>query len=456
MNDDLLAYISARRWFAGAAGVSTVTAVRVSDWLPGPGDPRTRIELVTIHDGTRSLDYQVPLTYRRERNDSLSHALVAEVEVGGVRFWAYDALVDPAGIAAVLRGLVDQGTIGTDDADLGVTFWSEDLDVAADAHAVSLGVEQSNSSLVVDEVHLLKVFRTVVPGRSPDVEVPLALQATDADSVVPVRGGFVADADGERYDLGVVQEFLRTATDGWDSARNSVRDLLGSVEDDPASAGGDWSGEAARLGVTVAHVHTAMARVFPTEPWSDQDLRRLAGRLNDRWDGFVQATSRLEEYTENARAVFERVAGVPAGVTATRVHGDLHLGQTLRSQDGWRLIDFEGEPGRPVAERTRLDSPLRDVAGMLRSFDYAAHSVLLQVDDDSSEATARTRAWVDRNRRAFLDGYGYGDADLPEAEAAILTAYELDKAAYEVQYELRHRPDWAAIPLAAVERLLGG
>ena len=140
-------------------------------------------------------------------------------------------------------------------------------------------------------------------------------------------------------------------------------------------------------------------------------------------------------------------------VLAQRVHGDLHLGQTLRTTAGWKLIDFEGEPAAPLAERVALDSVWRDVAGMLRSFDYAAHSYLVQTGGGVDDQVARAQAWVERNRQAFLRGYA-GSED--EAVGIVLDAYEIDKALYEYVYERDHRPDWAPIPRAALERMLSG
>ena len=264
------------------------------------------------------------------------------------------------------------------------------------------------------------------------------------------------DDDGEQdADLAMLQEFFRTATDGWELAKISVRDLYAEGDLHADEVGGDFAGEAHRLGVATAEVHADLARALPTAVLGQPELARMAAEMRGRLDAALAAVPQLAEHATGLRVAFDALAGYGAGVPVQRVHGDYHLGQVLRTSHRWVVLDFEGEPAKPLAERTQPDSPLRDVAGMLRSFDYAARHLLT---DHPYERHLSYRAdeWAERNRDAFCDGYVDAGGQDPRADGVLLRAYEADKAVYEAVYEARNRPSWLPIPLASLARLTEG
>ncbi|MDQ1630800.1 MAG: maltokinase, partial [Frankiaceae bacterium] len=267
--------------------------------------------------------------------------------------------------------------------------------------------------------------------------------------------GDSGDSGGESLQLGILQQFLRTASDGWDLALASLRDLFADQVEDPAQGGGDFASEAHRLGVAVADMHVSLASAFPTETWNREELGALADAMSARLEAALAVVPAIAPYAGGLHGLFDAVRHLSRPVTVQRVHGDLHLGQTLRTVKNWKIIDFEGEPAKPLAERRRPDSPWRDVAGMLRSFDYAAEQSRIDHADATGDVDEHdevlARQWAARNVRAFLAGYRETEgADIDEA---LVTAYAADKAVYEAVYEARNRPAWLPIPLGALARL---
>lgn len=321
---------------------------------------------------------------------------------------------------------------------------------AEDAQVVRpIGVDQSNTSLVFDERIVLKLFRRLADGPNPDVEVSEALAAAGFDNVAaPVATWF----EGGTH-LAIVQHYLAGGTEGWALALTSLRDLYGGDGDDPAASGGDFAAEARRLGAITARMHRGLADAFGRSPGSPRE-----------WiAGMKRQLARLDPPEPGAVAVIERLEAVKEGGQSIRVHGDYHLAQVLRTDAGWFVLDFEGEPARPVEDRRRPSSPLKDVAGMLRSFDYAAQVALRDQDEHRrADLASRATAWEKRNRGAFLEGYIEEAASsglLPGDDlslSTVLAAFELDKAVYELLYERAHRPDWAEIPRRAMNRLVNG
>ena len=462
----LASYLSTTRWYAGKGREVEVHGIRRLHLDPiddGPAEPAVSVELVevTSADGTGRDLYQVPLSYYPEPREDLAHALVGTWEddvVGhGERstVHAYDAVHDHRAMASWLRRFDTRaGGHGG-----GVRFHvvgEPALDV--EARSTLLSGEQSNSSVVFGESGLMKLFRRVTPGVNPDIEILAALTEGGSDHVAALFGWMDAPELGTEEDplqLGILQQFLTTASDGWGLALASLRTLLADHETTARSSGGDFAGEAHRLGVAVAEVHETMARAFGTQTWAPEDLDSLAEAMLGRLEVASGAVPELAELAPSLRPLLDAVRRVEGPVTIQRVHGDLHLGQTLRTVRGWKIIDFEGEPAKPLAERRRPDSPWRDVAGMLRSFDYAAEGSLQDridaVGDADSTAAQGAREWAARNVNAFLTGYDEVSAD--DLDETLLTAYAVDKAVYEAVYEARNRPTWLPIPLAALHRL---
>jgi maltokinase len=250
----------------------------------------------------------------------------------------------------------------------------------------------------------------------------------------------------------MLQTFVANASDGWRLATASVRDLYAEGDLHADEVGGDFAADSERLGGATASVHQDMAKVLPTETADQAWFAEVARGMTERLEAAVGVVPQLAEHADALRAVYARVAESDEDVVRQRVHGDLHLGQVLRTATGWILLDFEGEPARPLADRRELDSPLRDVAGMLRSFDYAARHMLVEQPDDPQRAY-RAQEWAERNRTAFCTGYSAAGGLDPCGDSPLLRAFEADKAVYECVYEARNRPHWLMIPLTSLSRL---
>ena len=306
--------------------------------------------------------------------------------------------------------------------------------------------EQSNTSLVYGEDYVLKTFRRLWPGTNPDLELNMALSGSPY--VARPCGWIEADLVGHSTPttLAMLQTYIPQATDGWVLATANVRALLEETGGGRESA---FTTEAKQLGRTTAEVHQTLARTLPTDVLTPAGTAEMADAMVER---LAMASAEVPELAEHAPLVMEAYADfseVDEPLPIQRIHGDYHLGQVIRNGSEWVVLDFEGEPTVPVRDRQRLSSPLRDVAGMLRSFDYAAGYLLVaNAGDPALEWSAR--AWARHNREAFCQGYADGGGADPEKHLVVLRAFEFDKAVYEVLYEARNRPNWLRVPLESI------
>ncbi|NJQ05699.1 maltokinase N-terminal cap-like domain-containing protein [Streptomyces lonarensis] len=439
----LARWLPRQRWYADKGrALSGLTLVSATELLPcadgGPTPGLLHLLVRTVPQGTPEQDgscYQLLLGVRSVLPPALAPALVGRPADGPLRGRAvYEALHDPRLAALLLERLRAPGTLG------GLTFQrAHSAAIPSGLPARALGGDQTNSSVVYGEAHILKLFRRVSPGVNPDLELPRALAAAGCDRVPAPSAWFEAEAEGaEPITLGVLQPFLAGSTDGWALALKSL------------SLRTDFAAAAHGLGAATAEVHLALARNLPTTTLRGERLERSALAMTERLTAAAAAVPALRPYCTGLRRSFDSLAAFARGgghLDAQRLHGDLHLGQALHRDGSWTLIDFEGEPARPLPERRRPQPPVRDIAGILRSFDYAA--------GQHRAPGPWVSAWATAAREAYCRGYAEVSGDDHTQRPELLRAFETDKAVYEVLYEARHRPAWLHIPMAAVRRLAG-
>jgi len=405
----LESWVTRQRWFASKS--REIAALNVLERIELSDDPALAIELVEarFHAGTHEL---------------------------------YQLLPGEPGAAGVLGEL-----LGGEAAIDGVAFHGG---VTPTGEMRPMGAEQSNSSVVFGEELVLKVFRRLEPGVNPELEMLRFLSARRFPNIAALAGWYEYAGVRMHATLGILQEFVGDARDAWQvalddplellarlpqlgAATGEMHSVLASDDDDPAFAPEEPSTEA--LSLLTATIDEQIERVFRELSPDNPDVAPILGR------------------GEDVRQRLQHMSHVGVGGRLIRHHGDYHLGQTLLADDRWIILDFEGEPARSLLDRRRKRSPLRDVAGMLRSFAYAASASKLLHGEDAPPD------WERHARHAFLEAYldAVEPALLPAGRPAIeklLQIFELEKAVYELRYELNNRPDWVPIPVAGIARLL--
>lgn len=443
------AWVSSQRWFASKA--RELVRVEVLDAVTLRDDPALVVALVesVFHAGTHER-YQLPLVVRPAAQTPPQTAIA---RADGMAL--ADAVADPPAALALGRLVVEGGEPGPPEGPARVRFHRQGRVELPSADEVRpLTAEQSNSSIVFDQSLILKCYRRLEPGESPELEMLRFLSDHDFAHIPELIGWY--DYSGEVMDatLGVAQRFVPGGRDGWehtlaglatdpDRLIPDLADLgrvvgelhttLGSDEVDPDFAPEEKHGE--MLDLMVATIDEEIRELFDSLPTGDERFAPIAGRG--------------AELRERLR-VLHHLDDIGAAI---RAHGDLHLGQGLLGGDGrWMLLDFEGEPARSLRERRRKRSPLRDVAALLGSVSYAAAASRLDgvPVPDGWEAAARQAllaAYLEHVDRSLLPA---GE----DATAELLSLFELEKVVYELRYELNNRPDWVVIPVAGIARLL--
>jgi trehalose synthase-fused probable maltokinase len=445
--EELCEWLSHQRWYASKS--RSVSSVEVMESVALGGEPPTFLALVQARfaTGTHEL-YQLPLVLHRPGEEPGVEPIISANDA-----LVYDAMAEPDHARELLRRIDSGGTIETDEGTFTFAHMEGVEPVPDTDPARPVGVEQSNSSIVFGERVVVKAFRKLEPGINPELELLRFLTARGFPNIAPLHGWYEYDGQALAATLGVAQQFLADATGGWELA-------LHEVELEPEA----FLSRLGSLGQVTAALHTVLASdpmdpaFAPEEPSQealsllnatvDEDIERIFVRLPD--------DERVAPIAGRGQDVRERLAArtqVGAGGRVIRTHGDYHLGQTLHTPRGWVIIDFEGEPARPLPERRQKRSPLRDVAGMLRSFAYVISAAQI-LHDRTVPADFEARA-----RAAFLEQYlAFVDPVLlPVGDAAVLnllSIFELEKAIYELRYELDNRPDWVSIPVAGISRLL--
>ena len=498
--DVLPAYVANQRWFG--AKDHRIVATRVDAAVTiGAKDKDYLLALVDVDlDDGQVQRYGVPLAknWDEDITSPLSPLLpftLAKIRrgprVGGLTDATVDGGFALAVVDAIRRGL----ELPVGDGVIRFVPGSQlsDITMSDDDEVRRLGVEQSNTSILLGDKMIMKLFRRLAPGKNPELEIGRFLtEVTHFDNVPPLLGAVEhVAADGTPTAVAVLQTFARNQGDGWtvtlDYLTRELEEIrlgIGDPSMDGAERYADYLQRASTLGQRTAELHRALATTtgdpdFDPEPLTPKDMAALAKEVGNQAeraftalsatrkmvDGEVGAAidgllARRTECTETVK----RLAAMEIDAAKTRHHGDFHLGQVLVDQADFILVDFEGEPARDLSDRRGKKPPLRDVAGMIRSFDYAAWAATFHVAEDHpdwlNDVLSDAIGWRTLTTQAFLDSYfeaAIGSPGIPtdKAEAMrLLRLLVLEKALYEIRYEAANRPAWLGIPIAGVTAIL--
>ncbi len=484
-----------QRWYTAKAERLERMVIREHAFLEA-GDGRWLLAVAQAQGPAEPSRYFVPLALAWEDQDEERHRALGVAAVTKVRQQATmgvlgDAMADEPFCRALVTAIGEGREIAGEGGVFRFVATESFATLVGDALAGPRPLHRlsasSNSVTLIGDVLFLKAYRRLQPGINPELEMGRFL--TDVarfPHCVPVAGSVeLRDADGVSWALAMLQAQVVNQGDAWNFVVSQLQRMLESPE--PGQVADDTEAMVARIRVLarrIAELHLALARptgdpAFDPEPIEAADLARWAGSVRDEsahtfdmlearraaWSGRLAA---LAERTVAAgpalQARIERISGMAPAGSKTRLHGDLHLGQVLLRDADFLLTDFEGEPQRTTDERRAKHCALRDVAGMLRSFDYARHTALAQATHasiDLERLAPRAQQWVSDVRAAFLDTYRevalagglFADAAAWEGAAALLDLFELEKALYELRYEIDNRPDWIGVPLAGIVAL---
>jgi maltose alpha-D-glucosyltransferase/alpha-amylase len=478
LEKDLLpAYLPQRRWFG--AKDEKIAAVRLirSTQLPAAED--LLLAEIAVETGSGTATYTLPLGIAWEGENTgpfASTLALARVRRGRTVGLLTDGFALEGFGRSVVQALRDGTVLPVEGGELRFTAF-EGFDLDPDAAPEWVAAEQSNSTLVLGQRAVLKLLRKLAPGIHPDVEMVRYLSSRGFTNVPPMLGTVTRVEEDRETLVMLAQAFVYNQGDGWQWTLG----VLERLASDEEASFSNYRNFAANFGRRLAQMHGVLAQdsddaAFAPEPMGAADADQLGQRVSGQLGGALtmldgvslgseEADAALARLLQQREALMERVGAVARtaeGRARTRIHGDLHLGQVLVTGSDVMLIDFEGEPAKPLAERRAKDLALRDVAGVLRSFDYAAavaeRNLPFSAEREEARATRRYARFGTSAVEAFLAGYGEAAAESGDALAhaaigePLLDLFLLEKAAYEVAYEAANRPDWIAVPALGLAR----